>query len=144
MKGDPLPEQDHISRYCSAIHCTENGEVTGRAFQLRQKEDYLSVNRLEYLQLNDRQKEIREIRKILGSKLTLGAKAKFAVLNAGEIINHVHSNSQDPRKLEVLHEPEENDPSHSGIYYELGHDDNLTTDLIAEMIKETYPAREPE
>lgn len=144
MKGDPLPEQDHISRYCSAIHCTENGEVTGRAFQLRPTEEYLSVNWLEFLQLNDRQEEIGEIRKILGSKLTLGAKAKFAVLNVGETINYVRSNSQDARKLEVLHEPEVNDPSHSGIYYELGHDDNLTTDLIAEMIKETCPAREPE
>ena len=82
MKGDPLPEQDHISRYCFAIHCTENGKVTWTAFQLRQIDDYLSVNWMEYLRLDHRQEEIGEIRKILSSKLTLGAKAKIAVVEA--------------------------------------------------------------
>ena len=142
MKGEPLPEQDHISRYCSAIHCTENGKVTWTAFQLRQMEDYLSVNWLEYLRLNRRQEEVGKIRKILGSKLTLGAKAKIAVLNVGEIIDYVRSNSPDSRELRVLHEPQEDDPSHSGVYG-YGYDDQLIPDLIAEKVQELYPAKAP-
>ena len=140
MKGDLLPEQNHISRYCSAIHCTEEGQVTGTAFQIRQSEDYLSVNWLEFLQLNDRQEEISEIRKILGSKLTLRAKAKIAVLNIGETTNFVRSQSPDARNLRFLHEPEENDSSHSGIYG-YSYDEKLIAFLIAEVIQETYPAR---
>jgi hypothetical protein len=143
MKGDPLPEKDHVSRYCSAVHCTENGRITGTAFQLRQKDGYLSVNWLEFLQLYNRKNEIREIRKVLGSKLALGAKALIAVLNVGEIIEYVRSNSPDARKLIVLHEPEENDLSHSGVYgYDYG--DILIAELIAEMVQELYPAKEPE
>ncbi|MBN1546405.1 MAG: hypothetical protein JW902_07085, partial [Syntrophaceae bacterium] len=77
-------------------------------------EDYLSVNWLEYLRLHHRQEEVGKIRKILASKLTLGAKAKIAVLNVGETIDYVRSNSPDSRELTILHEPEEDDPSHSG------------------------------
>ena len=143
MKGDPLPEQDHISRYCSAIHCAENGKVTWTAFQLRQIDDYLSVNWLEYLRLNNRQEEIDEIRKILRSKLTLGAKAKIAVLNVDAIIDYVRSHSPDFRELSVLHEPEEDDPSHSGVHG-YGYDDQLIAGLIAEKVQELYPAKAPD
>ena len=141
MKGDPIPDQDHISRYCSAMHCTENGQVTGTAFQLRQIEECLSVNWLEFFHLADRQEEIREVRKVL--RLKLGAKAKIAVLNVGETISYVRTQSPDARNLSMLHEPEEDDPSHSGIYG-FQYDDHLIADLIAEMVEETYPAREIE
>ena len=141
MKGDPIPDQDHISRYCSAMHCPENGQVTGTAFQLRQIEECLSVNWLEFFHLADRQEEIREVRKVL--RLKLGAKAKIAVLNVGETIKYVRTQSPDARNLSMLHEPEEDDPSHSGIYG-FQYDDHLIADLIAEMVQETYPAREIE
>ena len=141
MKGDPIPDQDHISRYCSAMHCTENGQVTGTAFQLRLIDEYLSVNWLEFFHIADRQEEIREVRKVLSLKL--GAKAKIAVLNVGETTSYVRTKSPDARNLSMLHEPEEDDPSHSGIYG-FQYDDRLIADLIAEIVKETYPAREIE
>lgn len=143
VKGDLLPVHDHISRYCSVTRCTEDGQITGRAFQFRQKDGFLSVNWLENLQMNNRQDEIDEIRRILCLKLTLGVKAKIAVLNVEEIIDYVRENSPDARKLSVLHEPEETDPSHSGIYgYD--YDDQLIADLLAEIVRECYPARDPE
>jgi len=143
VKGDLLPDHDHISRYCSVTQCTEGEQVTGRAFQLRQIDNYLSANWLEFLQLYNRKNEIEEIRKVLSSKLSLGAKAKIAVLNVGKIIDYVCTKSPDARKLRVSHEPEENDPSHSGVYG-YGYDDQLIADLIAEAVQEIYPAREPE
>lgn len=142
MTNDSVPENDNISRYCSATHITEDGQITGTAFQLRPSDDYLSVNWLEFLRLNSRDEEIKEIRRVLAEKLRLGGRAKFAVLNIKEIIDSVESKSPDRRKLSVLHEPEEEDPSHSGIYG-FQHDDSLISDLIAELIQETYPAKEP-
>ena len=141
MKGDPVPDQDHICRYCSATHCTENGQVTGTAFQLSQADEYLSVNWMEFFHLADQQDKIREVRKVLSSKLTLGAKAKIAVLNVGETIKYILTQSLDGRNLNVLHDPEEDDPSHSGIYG-FRYDDHLIADLIAEVVQEVYPARE--
>jgi len=142
MKGDPIPDQDHISRYCSATRCTEKGQVTGVAFQLRPTDEHLSVNWLEFLQLANRQEEISEVRRILSSKLGLGAEAKIAVLNVGEILNYVRIQSPDRRNLSVLHDPKEDDPSHSGICgYQ--YEDHLIADLIAEIVQTTYPAREP-
>jgi hypothetical protein len=147
MKGDPVPIENHISRYCSASRLTEEGQVTGTAFQLRETDEYLSVNWLEFLQQANRQDEIQEVRRVLNSKLTLTANAKIAVLNVGDILNHVRIMSPDTRNLSVLHEPIEddsvvNDPSHSGIYG-FRYDNHLIADLIVEVVQETYPAREP-
>jgi hypothetical protein len=141
MKGDNLPPQDHICRYCKATTLTEDGQITGAAFQLRQTEESLSVNWLEFLKLENRDHEIQEIRKVLGSKLKLGTTAKIAVLNVGKIISCVRTKSTDSRVLKISHNPEENDPSHSGIYG-YRYEDQLIADLIAEVIKEVYSARE--
>ena len=86
MKGNLVPEQDHISRYASAMRCTEDGEVTGAAFMLRHNEEFLSVNWLEFFHLDNRQEEIRAVRNAL--RVKLGAKAKIAIMNIGEIINY--------------------------------------------------------
>lgn len=146
MKGDSIPIQNHISRCCFASKCTEDGKVTGAAFQLRETEKYLSVNWLEYLKLPNRHDEIQEIRRVLNSKLTLTANAKIAVLNVGDILSYVRDNTPDNRNLNVMHEPIEDeqevyDPSHSGIYG-FRFDDHMIADLIADVVQEIHPARE--
>ncbi len=145
MKGDAVPDDDHISRLCSGITINPDGTVNGAAFQLRPgrpDEDHVSVNWLEFLELPNREAEISAIREVLASKLRLGAKAKLAVLNVGEMRDYVAQESPDNRNLRVLHWPEDNDPSHGGIY-DLPTDDNLIADLIAETVREVYPARDP-
>jgi len=142
MKDDPVPIHNHISRCCFASRCTEEGQVTGAAFQPRETDEYLSVNWLEYLQQTNRQEEIQEVRKILSLKLTLTPNAKIAVLNVGDILDHVQAKTPDNRSLKVLHVPEENDPSHSGIYG-FTFDDPIIADLIAEVVQETHPSQEP-
>ena len=74
--------------------------------------------------------------------MKLGTTAKFAILNVGDTIEYVHSNSSDKRTLAFLHEPTEEDPSHSGIHG-YGYEDDLIAQLIAEVVRETYPAKEP-
>jgi hypothetical protein len=53
----------------------------------------------------------------------------------------VQSNAPDARTLAAHHEPiPPFDPSHSGIYGYTA-DDDLIADLIAQVVKEVYPAR---
>ena len=48
--------------------------------------------------------------------------------------------SPDARNLVVFHDPQLNDPSHSGIS-NLKEDDELIAELIHETILETHPAQ---
>jgi hypothetical protein len=139
----PVPDSDHVSRYCKPSSCTEQHRPTGAAFQLRVTEKSLSVNWLEFLKLQSREEEIAEIRRILESKFQkIGAFGRIAILNVVDTRKHVLENTPDRRMLTTLHEPEATDPSHSGIYG-LEAEDLLIGELIAERIEEIYPAREP-
>ncbi len=121
-----------------------NGQITGVSFYLRAEEEYFSVNWLEFLGLGDRDSEIGEIRRVLSTKRNLGSTAKIAVLNVGDMKDHVRQNSPDPRDLRVLHRPDEPpdmpDPSHSGIF-DTRQDEQLIAELIAEKILETFAAK---
>lgn len=140
MKGDPVPDPDHVARYCGGVHINEDGSVNGAAFRLRPGEQSLSINWLEFLNLLTRDDEAREIRWVLSTKLRLGATAKIAVLNVGQLRGYVASESPDKRNLRILHEPEPDNPSHSGIF-NLSPDDDLIADLVADIIQETYPVK---
>jgi len=112
------------------------------AFMLRSSEEFLSVNWLEYFRFYDRKKEMQRIRDALQKKLRIGVDAKIAVLQTGKMVDYVYNRSQDHRKLSVKHKPEENDPSHSGIFGLKDEHDLFIAELIAEVIQETYPAKE--
>ena len=138
MKGDPLPEKDHISRYCRPTALDPDGRPNGTAFMPRQKDGYLSINWLEYFDLPDRPAQIVQVRRTIG--MDLAATGKFAVLNVGKVVKYVKENDPNKRVLDVLHEPEEKDLSHSGIYgYSFEND--TVGDLIADVVRETCPAK---
>ncbi len=141
MKGDTIPDNNHIARLCLPKH-VDNEQIQATAFQLRPpNEDFLSVNWLEFLNCQRRESEIEEIQKVYCAKLDVRPRAKIAVLNVGDVRNKVLTESQDRRNLEVLHDPEEPvDPSHSGIY-KLKQDDELIAELILETVCESYSAR---
>ena len=139
MRDDPIPDSDHVSRYSRAAYCTENGEVTSAAFLLRSGEEYLSVNWLEFLGLSNRSTEIEHIRGILRTKLTLARTGRIAVLNVGSVRQNVLDNTPDRRNLRLSHQPEDRDPSHSGIF-DLGPDIDLVAELMAQSVIETHPA----
>ncbi len=139
MKGDTIPDQNHITRFCKPTQAPE-GEIQPTAFMLRTGENSLSVNWLEFLKCSSRENEISEMRTIYSKKLQVGARAKIAVLNVGEVRKKVLTESPDARNLEVLHDPFIDDLSHSGIY-NLKQDDDLIAELILETVKESYPAR---
>lgn len=140
MKGDKIPDQDHISRLCLPRTIAEDGQIQAAAFVLRKDEEGLSVNWLEFLGCSSREDEINEVRDVYNAKMTVGAKAKIAVLNVGQVCKKVLIESIERRKLDVLHDPEEVDPSHSGIY-NLRLDDELIAELILQTVDEPYPTR---
>ena len=143
MQRDRVPDTDHISRYCGGAQILPDGRISGTAFRLREADQYLSVNWLEYLDLGDRASEIAEVRRVLEAKgRKLGTTARLAVLNAGLLREHVASASADHRVLDILHEPEPKDPSHAGIYG-LRQDDTLMeiAEPMAEVVQDVYPAK---
>ena len=139
MKGDKIPNQHHITRCCQPKYILD-GQIQPGAFKLRAGEESLSVDWLEFLNCSSRESEITEIRNIYSAKLNVGARAKIAVLNVGEVLQKVHTESLDGRNLEVIHVPLIDDPSHSGIY-NLKQDDELVAELILETVREAYSAR---
>jgi hypothetical protein len=140
MKGQAIPDSDHVGRYCKAS-TVENGEISAAAFMMRETEEYLSVNWLEVLKSPSRASQIRDLQELYTKKLKVGATARIAILNVGTLQSKVERESPDSRLLRVLHEPEEpDDPSHAGIY-EIPHDDEIIAELIAQVVLEKYPAR---
>lgn len=144
MPSERILDSDHISRYCGGVQVKEDGTVSGTAFRLRKQreawEEYLSVNWLEFLERNSRDKQITEVQNVIAGKLNARAKAVLAVLNVGRMRAHVFNNSDDHRDLRAVHAPEHDDSSHSGVYG-LQPEDDEVADLIAQVVQETYPAR---
>ncbi len=140
MKGDRLPPQDHIARYCGGSHISEDGQIAPTAFHLRHDEEYLSVQWLEYLKREDRPAEIREVRWILSGSMSLGTTARIGVLNVGEVCTYVEEATG--LNISVLHEPIPNDHSHCGIH-DTSQDEDLIAELIAEKVLEIHSAVEP-
>ena len=133
MKGQAIPDSDHVGRYCKAS-TVENGEISAAAFMMRETEEYLSVNWLEVLKSPSRASQIRDLQELYTKKLKVGATARIAILNVGTLRSKVERESPDSRLLRVLHEPEEpDDPSHAGIY-EIPHDDEIIAELIAQVV----------
>lgn len=140
VKGDKIPDQNHIARYCKSTQVSD-GQILATAFMLRAGEESLSVDWLEFLNCSSRESEITKIRNIYSTRFrSVGASAKIAVLNVGEVRQKVLTESPDGRNLEVIHDPLIDDPSHSGIY-NLKQDGELIAELILETVREVYSAR---
>ena len=140
LNNNLIPDNNHIARFCFKKYVS-NGQVQGSAFFLRENEEYLSVNWLEYFQCNRRNEEISKIRYVYSQKFTRprpGSKDRIAVLNVGKTRKHVQSESDDHRNLEFIH-LNKADPSYSGIY-NLRPDNEMIAELIRETIIESHSA----
>lgn len=134
MRGDPLPDTDHVARYCKPTTIV-GGQPTGAAFMLRPIDSFLSVNWLEHFGDIGQDGQISEIREHIS--LGLAPSGLFAVLDVGETIAYVYTNSVNIT-LSILHEPEQDDLSHSGIHG-YGYEDDMVADLISEQVRGLYP-----
>ncbi len=84
MTGDPLPDDDHVARYCKPSSVDEQGMPMASAFQLRSGEQHLSVNWLEHGGTRDVEAAIQQVRSgFVSRRYRLRGNGRFAVLNVG-------------------------------------------------------------
>ena len=111
MKDEPIPDRDHVSRYCSPAR-VENGLPLAAAFELRPGEQFLSVNWLEYWEqptIPDALDRIRE-----EFPLRLREAGRFAVLNVSDAKFAVERVTQRPSA--ITHQPSAAMASHAGVF----------------------------
>lgn len=77
-----LPDTDHVSRYCKPSAVDEEGLPTEQAFSLRQGEDHLSVNWLEYFGEPSLEMAVDGVRQAFREKgYQVARTGRFAVLS---------------------------------------------------------------
>jgi len=135
MKGDHVPRQDHVARYCPGSKLAEDGTPLATAFFLRPGEKYLSVEWVEYLQQGTEADPIKRVASIFFQKLNVGTTARISVLNVGNTCHRVKI--QTVHTIRILHEPGRNDPAHAGIY-DTAQDEMIIAELIAEAVDDNY------
>ena len=115
MTGTPLPDGDHVARYCKPSSVRPDGRPFALAFRIRENEDYLSVNWLEYFQSPDVPAAVQHIRQAFRNKgFRLGRRGLFAVLEVGAAKSAVDEGFG--RSLRFEYAPSRDDPSHAAIY----------------------------
>ena len=117
--NEPLPDRDHLSRYCKPSTVGERGQPMASAFAIRPGEGYLSVNWLEHFGVpagepRGTEAALNRVRETLRSKgFRLRSNGRFALLNVGTVKTTIRRTFG--RSLHVNHLPLPNDASHSGI-----------------------------
>ena len=115
MTGDPLPDDDHVARYCKPSSVDEQGMPMASAFQLRSGEQHLSVNWLEHGGTRDVEAAMQQVRSGFVSRgYRLRGNGRFAVLNVGSAKTTVRQALG--HSLSIDHLPLEDDQSHAGIH----------------------------
>ena len=112
MKDDLIPDEDHVSRYCSPAR-VENGRPMASAFEIRSQDHYLSVNWLEYWLASDLDAAVDCVR---GELVVLEIKpdGAFAVLNVAAVKAAVDQATR--RQSSTTHQPTLDMESHAGVF----------------------------
>ncbi len=140
MEGDPLPDDDHVSRYCKPSSVGSSGVPLASAFRLRASESSLSVNWLEALSTATTDEAVAQVRALfLARGFGLRANGRFAVLNVGAAKAVVRE--ELGLSLRIDHDPLPDDPSHAAITGFPADDLVVAVELTALMSQEDiHPA----
>ena len=126
--NEPLPDRDHVSRYCKPSTVGERGQLMASAFAIRPGEGYLSVNWLEHFgvpggtgdglggkgEQTGTGAALNRVRETLRSKgFRLRSNGRFALLNVGTVKTTIRRTFG--RSLHINHLPLADDASHAGI-----------------------------
>ena len=115
MTGDPLPDDDHVARYCKPSSIDEHGMPMASAFQLRSGEQHLSVNWLEHGGTRDVEDAMQQVRSGFVSRgYRLRGNGRFAVLDVG--LTRTAVRQALGHLLRIDHLPLDDDQSHAGIH----------------------------
>ena len=113
MTNLPLPDNDHVSRYCKPS-TVERGIPLSAAFMPKRGEDYLSVNWLEYFGEPALDTAIDRVRQVFRDKnYQMRPRGRFAVLKVGDVKTAALESVR--HTLDIDHLPLSDDQSHAGI-----------------------------
>jgi hypothetical protein len=148
MKGDPVPDGDHVVRYVGGTHI-DGGIIHGGAFLAHRTERSPSVNWLECFSgiLDEQVEEVRR-----RTRLHYGATAQLARLQVGVVRAYVAKNGPNGHSIDIVQDPLAADaamalladPSQAvmeGVPSADHPEGEMIGDLIAHCIKDVFPAR---
>jgi hypothetical protein len=143
MSDKLIPDSDHVGRLVKGAAIGESGAVSGVAFRLRIRdgklEEYISVNWLEKI-ASGRPQQLEFLRRTYREKgFTVRSTYRIGVLNVGELKAKSAPATVGRDTVSVRHLPEQNDPSHSGIFG-LREDDRILEELLAQSVQSLEPA----
>lgn len=140
MSGVEIDEEHHISRYCKPSSIS-NGLPLASAFALKEQDEHLSVNWLEYFREPDLTQAIDCVRRaFLDKDYTIRPNGRFAVLRVGEVKAAISDLSPRPARIEHL--PEEDDPSHCGVFGYTASDELIALEITRLVCaKDLHPAK---
>lgn len=138
-RGNSLPDEDHVMRVIpwSRLRKTEDDVVIGllpEAFMLREEEEALSVNWIEYFS-KDRPGNIKASVHAFRVSLKIGRKAAYAVAKVAKV-KEVGLNKQ--KKIRIVYSPTSNNKSHSSVHVAINDDLALMDALTHEFEQEMY------
>jgi len=130
-KGSNLPDEDHVMRYVPWTRLRKDGDenVIGflpEAFVLREGEQSLSLNWLEYFS-GDRNQKIRESVNVFRRVRKVGPKSAYGIGNVRRTKEVCEANGA---RVRIVYEPDDDNPAHAGIR-RLPRDDLSLLDAIA-------------
>lgn len=140
MTGREIGDECHVSRYCRPRTIGKDNLPTADAFKLRESEEYLSVNWLEYFGVLDLDVAVDMVRKAFACKgYTVSRNGRFAVLGVGTtkatVLNAV---GREPR---IEHLPDGENASHAGILVRMTENHMAATALAVQVRR--YPMIRP-
>lgn len=141
MNLAPLDSTDHVVRYCRPRTIDSQGRITSAAFAFRireKREEFLSVNWLEYFEAANREERVSLLRVALGEKLTLSRNGRLGVLEIGQVRALAQNLATGSVRVE-RHQSQE-DPSHAGIHVAREHEIAAAV-VLANLVEEAFPAR---
>lgn len=103
-----IPDEHHIARYCRPKH-VEDDQILPEVFELRQDEEYLSCNWMEYFKEEEVLQQIKCVRNAMKNIFKLSSNGKLVRFNVGKTKSSIDS-------LQIKGIPETQNPSHAGIY----------------------------
>lgn len=140
MIGDPLPDTDHVARYCKPSSVDEQGMPMASAFQPRSGEQHLSVNWLEHGGTRDIEAAMQQVRSgLVSRRYRLRGNGRFAALNVGSAKTTVRQALG--HSLNIDHLPHDDDQSHAGIHGYASDDLAVAVEFTAMLSKRAvHPA----
>lgn len=154
MKGDPVPDPDHILRYVGGTHVDQDDEgqpvIAGGAFIAKPKDDNCpSYNWLEILNgsLEERVQQVRD-----AARMKYGGTARLARLNVGQVRQFIRDEAeghgvtviQDPLAADANYpEPDLSHALMTNVPDENEPKGELIGQLIRRCIIDSFPAKLP-